>query len=126
MRAHLHRVLLLCILLTHVSFGCDPVTQWPSFDVQKFLHSVRTNRYYLPSRRDNLGVRSSHSEGVSVRVHPGVGSCAHHRTSLCCPPPPPGCIGRGGGTPPSRAPSLCPATVPPTASASLNGICNRQ
>uniref|UniRef100_A0A7S4CZ65 Methyltransferase domain-containing protein n=1 Tax=Eutreptiella gymnastica TaxID=73025 RepID=A0A7S4CZ65_9EUGL len=54
MRAHLHRVLLLCILLTHVSFGCDPVTQWPSFDVQKFLHSVRTNRYYLPSRRDNL------------------------------------------------------------------------
>ena len=33
------------------------------------------------------------------------------------PPPPP---------PPSRAPSLCPATVPLTASASFNGICNRQ
>ena len=38
------------------------------------------------------------------------------------------CIGRGGGTPPppSRAPSLCPAAVPPTASAGFNGICNRQ
>ena len=37
------------------------------------------------------------------------------------------CIGRGGGTPPpSRAPSLCPATVSLTQSASLNGICNRQ
>ena len=35
----------------------------------------------------------------------------------------------GGGVPPpppSRAPSLCPATVPLTPSASLNGICNRQ
>ena len=37
-------------------------------------------------------------------------------------------IGKGGGNPPppSRAPSLCPATVPLTPSASLNGICNRQ
>ena len=42
------------------------------------------------------------------------------------PPPPPGCIGRGGGTPPSRAPSLCPATVSLTPSASFNGIYNRQ
>ena len=35
---------------------------------------------------------------------------------------------RGGGTPPprSRAPSLCPATVPLTPSASLTGVCNRQ
>ena len=40
-----------------------------------------------------------------------------------------GCIGRWGGAPPpppSRAPCLCPASVPLTASASLNGICNRQ
>ena len=39
-----------------------------------------------------------------------------------------GCIGRAGGTPPppSRAPSLCPATVSLTASASVNGTCNRQ
>ena len=37
-----------------------------------------------------------------------------------------GCIGRGGGRPPSRAPSLRPATVPLTASASFDGICNRQ
>ena len=39
-----------------------------------------------------------------------------------------GCIGRGGGTspPPSRRPILCPATVPPTATASFNGVCNRQ
>ena len=34
----------------------------------------------------------------------------------------------GGGTPlpPSRAPSLCPATVPLTPGAGLNGFCNRQ
>ena len=35
----------------------------------------------------------------------------------------------GGRYPPSplsRAPSLCPATVPLTLSASFNGICNRQ
>ena len=32
----------------------------------------------------------------------------------------------GGEVPPSRAPGLCPATVPLTPSASLNGICNRQ
>ena len=31
-----------------------------------------------------------------------------------------------GGLPPSRARSLCPATVPLTPSASLNGICNQQ
>ena len=35
--------------------------------------------------------------------------------------------GGGGGTPPRpRAPSLCPATVPLTASAGFIGICNRQ
>ena len=34
---------------------------------------------------------------------------------------------RGGGTPPpSRASSLCPATVPLTAGTAFNGICNRQ
>ena len=32
----------------------------------------------------------------------------------------------GGGVTPSRAPSLCPATVSLTASASFNGICNRK
>ena len=32
----------------------------------------------------------------------------------------------GGYPPPSRAPSLCPATVPLTASVSFHGICNRQ
>ena len=32
----------------------------------------------------------------------------------------------GACTSSSRAPSLCPATVPRTPSASLNGICNRQ
>ena len=40
---------------------------------------------------------------------------------------PQGCIGRGEAPPsPSRAPSLCPATVPLTPSASFNGICNRR
>ena len=34
--------------------------------------------------------------------------------------------GAGVPPPPSRAPSLCPATVSLTPSASLNGICNRQ
>ena len=44
------------------------------------------------------------------------------------PPPPKGCIRREGKrpSPPSRAPSLCPSAVSLTASASLNGICNRQ
>ena len=39
-----------------------------------------------------------------------------------------GCIGKGGCPPPprSRAPSLCPATVPLTPSAGFNGFCNRQ
>ena len=38
-----------------------------------------------------------------------------------------GCIGKGGEPPPpSRAPSLCPATVSLAASAGFNGICNRQ
>ena len=32
----------------------------------------------------------------------------------------------GGNPPPSRAPSLCSATVSPTASAGFHGICNRQ
>ena len=35
--------------------------------------------------------------------------------ALCQPPPPP-----------SRAPSLCPATVTLTPSAGFNGICNRR
>ena len=37
-----------------------------------------------------------------------------------------GCIGRGTPSPTSWAPSLCPATVSLTASASFDGICNRQ
>ena len=37
-----------------------------------------------------------------------------------------GCMSRGRPLPPLRAPSLCPATVLLTPSASLNGICNRQ
>ena len=44
-----------------------------------------------------------------------------------CLCPPPALHWRGGeGTAPSRAPSLYPATVPLTPSASLNGSCNRQ
>ena len=44
------------------------------------------------------------------------------------PPPPPGMHWKGGGypRPPSRAPTLCPATVPLTPSASLKGIRSRQ
>ena len=43
------------------------------------------------------------------------------------PPPPPGMHWKGGYPPPSsRAPSLCPATVPLTASVSFNGIGDRQ
>ena len=34
--------------------------------------------------------------------------------------------GGGRGDPPLRPPSLCPGTVSLTASASFNGICNRQ
>ena len=35
-----------------------------------------------------------------------------------------GCIGRGGRTPPSRAPSQRPANASLTSSTSFNGICN--
>ena len=55
---------------------------------------------------------------------------AQSTAQLCPPPPSPGMHWKRGEPPPppplSRAPSLCPATVPLTASASLNGICNRQ
>ena len=38
-----------------------------------------------------------------------------------------GCIGKGRrGPPPSRAPSLCSATVSLMPSAGFNGTCNRQ
>ena len=37
-----------------------------------------------------------------------------------------GALEGGEIPPPSRAPSLCPATVPLTPSTSFNGICNRQ
>ena len=48
--------------------------------------------------------------------------------SKVCAPRPQGCIGRNRlpPPPPSRVPSLCPAAVPLTPSARLNGICNRQ
>ena len=53
-------------------------------------------------------------DGYSVRAAGGLGFRGA------------GIIGRGEPPPsPSRAPSLCPATVPLTASASLNGFCNR-
>ena len=39
----------------------------------------------------------------------------------------PGVYWKGGSPPPpSRAPGLCPATVPPTPSAGFNGTCDRQ
>ena len=64
------------------------------------------------------------------RIAPGqsainVQVCAGRRT-----PPPRDALERGGGSPPppppssSRAPGLCPATVPLMPSASLDGICN--
>ena len=74
-----------------------------------------------------------------------VGRRAFRRVSLCVgsgrgggggavlwcwwmQPPIPGMLGSGESPPPppSTAPSLRPATVPLTPSASLNGICNRQ
>ena len=75
-----------------------------------------------------------HEAGVPLVAHvhalhllPGVGAAGAD------PPPPssPGMHRKGGEVlqpppPPFRAPSLCPATVPLTASARLNGICNRQ
>ena len=51
----------------------------------------------------------------------------HTKGDMPTPPPPRDAL-EGGEVPPPpfRAPSLCPATVPLTASASFNGICNRQ
>ena len=67
-----------------------------------------------------------HQEGRVMYVHPPLSSV------LRCPRCTPGSIHEYGFTvgprprPASRAPSLCPATVSLTASASFNGICNRQ
>ena len=70
---------------------------------------------------------------TSKRCGEGRGASEHFASA-----PSPGMHWRGGGVPPmcnipsgypprppSRAPSLCPATVSLTPSASLNGICNR-
>ena len=46
--------------------------------------------------------------------------------ALSTPPPSPGMHWNGERYPSSRAPSVCLAIVPLTASASLNGVCNRQ
>ena len=52
--------------------------------------------------------------------------CLVRRNAFMAPIPPHATLHWNGGRrpppPPSRAPSLCPATLPPTASASLNGI----
>ena len=59
----------------------------------------------------------------------GVGVGRAKRTADACDLHPRMRWKRGRGVPPppsSRAPSLCPAAVPLTLSASLNGICNRQ
>ena len=79
--------------------------------------------------------------GRRLCIHPPDAQTAdiHARRSRhCCPPRPlhrqPPCpttrdAWEGGGVtppPPSREPCLCPAAVPLTASASLNGICNRR
>ena len=66
--------------------------------------------------RGREGGRCVRSIGITWRVQPVP--CASGE------PVQQGCIGRGGGNPP--APSLRPVTVPLTASAWLNGICNRQ
>ena len=50
---------------------------------------------------------------VGVEQRRGTGRDASERGEVIPPPP-------------SKAPSLCPATVSLTASASFNGICNRQ
>ena len=55
-------------------------------------------------------------EGLCTSAWPGEGDPPRDALEGGEVPPPPS----------SRAPSLCPATVPLTPSASLNGICNRQ
>ena len=91
------------------------------------LHVAVPTRTRAHRRAGDRGGGGAHCRGGPVSwVHTVVGLSA----MLCA------CEGgvggdalkRGGEEPrlPSRAPSLCPATVPLTASASLNGIGNRQ
>ena len=73
-----------------------------------------------PSRSSPLprGLNNSAPLGAGAGGHtPPPQDCANFSSGPLASPPPP---------PPFRASSLCPATVPRTPSAPLNGICNRQ
>ena len=84
--------------------------------------------------RELMGVSASDEE-----IYRAVNHVNQVRPPARAPPPHPhpnglcpegggeqGCIWKGGTPPSSRAPSLRPATVPLTANASFNAICNRQ
>ena len=73
------------------------------------------------------GPKMTVAERLSRPLTPTCALCAHP-LKINPGEPPQRCIGRGGTylRAPIRAPSLCPAPVPVTASASFNGICNRQ
>ena len=75
--------------------------------------------YYVQRLRFRQGAPAHSGAVVSARTSlggsPGRTAAQGQRRTGLSPPPPP-----------SRAPSLCPATVHLTPSASFNGICNRQ
>ena len=75
-------------------------------------------------------MRSAANPSCPLRWHELHGPRSEGVFEACAAPPPPRVPWKGGEEapppPPSRAPSPRPATVFPTPSASLNGICNRQ
>ena len=76
--------------------------------------------------RDIHGQGLFRREGVGERGEPGMYWKRGRPTPCATPPPLKGPCAREANPPPSpRAPSLRPATVPLTATAGFNSICNR-
>ena len=104
-----------------VEKGVLPLTHCPS---QIRLSKSKIDPHKGPAGRNALGGTTHDWDSLA-------GIPWHERAARPGPdrrPPAQGCTTkrRAPLPPPSRAPSLCPATVPLTPSAGLNGICNRQ
>ena len=83
-----------------VSFRLDALRRW----------AAQAPEAHSPRRRAAAGGRCGRCAGVPAQCG---GRAGMHWKGGRSPPPP-------------RAPSLCPATLSLTPSASLSGICNRQ
>ena len=104
-------------------FGCA-VVPTPTIRPRRSVNS-RSNRRKSDSARTFKKYSRLESQ------FPGTPPTPTHSSEttpkrMQCPPPPSGGRRNRPPPPPSRAPSLCPATVPLTASAGFNATCNRQ